>query len=57
MSEAQLLRWTNNPPLNPATKNLTGDFVICWQNLRDDLGKVGGIVEVFRDTYTRLITP
>ena len=55
-SESQLLRWTNNPPLNPAAKGLTGDFMVCWQNLRGDIGQLAGVVEVFRDTFTKVLT-
>ena len=55
-SESQLLRWANNPPLNPAAKGLTGDFMVCWQNLRSDIGKLAGVVEVFRDTFTKVLT-
>jgi hypothetical protein len=53
-SEAQLLRWTSTTMPAPATKGLTGDFVVCWQNLQ--IAKIAGIVEVFRRTYTKLLT-
>jgi hypothetical protein len=54
-SEVQLLRWTRTPPPDPATKGLTGKIVVCWQNLQIN-NQIGGIVEVFGRTYTKLLT-
>jgi len=54
MSEGHLLRWKTAVP---AAKNLEPDFVVVWQNLREDLGgTVGGIVETLRSTMTPLMT-
>jgi hypothetical protein len=54
-SEAQVLKWTGAGMTTPApaTKGLTGEFVVCWQNLH--IAKIAGMVDVFRRTYAKLL--